>query len=130
MERERRVAIAYQCAEEERRRAAAGRGRHGDNYRGGFGSPSGRGAWRLEDAGRGGYRPGMVEENGRPFVQGLGIEGWPFQTGMVMPPTPMIRVERPSGERERPRTSGGGVKAARVWLRKVTSLESLRGRAG
>lgn len=127
MERERRLAIAYQRAEEERRRVQMVRSRHGDDYRGGFGSSSGRGAWRMEDSGlRGGYRPGVAYEN--PFVQGLGIEGWPLQMGMQMPPTPMIRVERPSGERERPKTSGGGVKAAKVWLRKVTSLESLRGR--
>ena len=108
---------AWLAAEEERRRMAS-RSLSGDPWRGRFGPPSSN-----------------QNQNQNNYPTGLGIGmgyggGYPpqaqFNGGMQMPPTRMHRVERSSVERERPRTSGGGVKAAKVWLRKVTSLERLR----
>jgi len=116
IERERYMVRAWLAAEEERRRTA-GRSLSGDPWRGRFGPPA-------------------SETNHFPTGLGIGMGGGGygsgyapqvrFNGGMRMPPTRMHRVERSSVERERPRTSGGGVKAAKVWLRKVTSLERLR----
>ena len=114
IERERSMVRAWLAAEEERRRTA-GRSLSGDPWRGRFGPPA-------------------SDTNHFPTGLGIGMGGYGsgytpqvrFNGGMRMPPTRMHRVERSSVERERPRTSGGGVKAAKVWLRKVTSLERLR----
>lgn len=95
-ERERYMVRMWQAAEEERRRMA-GRSLSGDPWRGRFGPAAGEGV----GIGLGGFGQQGRRERDRGWV-GEGEGG---------------------GQRSR---SGGKVAGAKVWLRKVTSLERLR----
>lgn len=110
------MVIAWQRAEEERKKRDAIRSRHDDPWRGGFG-PSGGGGWRMDYAPRNDVGLGI----------GMAVPMSVGNFGSVAPRTlDRERLERRRREEQRPRTSGNGVKAAKVWLRKVTSMESLR----
>jgi hypothetical protein len=97
LERERFMVRAWMVAEEERRRRA-GRCLSGDPWRGRFGPPAGEAVGIGLGIGMGGF--GQVEvRRGRERAGEGGVQ------------------------RSR---SGGKVQGAKVWLRKVTSLERLR----
>lgn len=96
LERERYMVRMWQAAEEERRRMA-GRSLSGDPWRGRFGPAAGE----LEGVGIG---------------LGIGFGFGEVRRGRERAGESGVRRER----------SGGKVAGAKVWLRKVTSLERLR----